>query len=129
MTGEDRRTPIRVMLVADQPVFISLMETAVLRLPDLEVVAQAESLAEAHRHSETVTFDVAVLDLGLPDGNGADLIPDLRGSNPDVAVLIVSGSLDPSSLERATEAGADEVMDKFAPLEDILATVRRLGSA
>lgn len=129
MTGENEATPIRVMLVADQPAFISLMEAALFRQPDLEVAAQAESLAEAHRCAQTITFDVAVLDLGLPDGNGADLIPDLRGSNPGVAVLIVSSSLDPATLERAAEAGADEIMDKFAPLEDILATVRRLGSA
>jgi DNA-binding NarL/FixJ family response regulator len=129
VTGKDVATPIRVMLVADQPVFLSLMEAALFRQPDLEVAAQAESLAEARRHAQTVRFDVAVLDLGLPDGNGADLISDLRRSYPGVAVLIVSGSLDPASLDRAAEAGADEIMDKFAPLEDILGTVRRLGSA
>ncbi len=128
MTGENGAFPIRVMLVADQPVFISLMEASLARQPDLEVVAQAESLSEARRHALSVIFDVAVLDLGLPDGSGADLIPDLRGPNPGVAVLIVSSSLDPSSLERAAEAGANEVMDKFAPLDDILGAVRRLGS-
>jgi DNA-binding NarL/FixJ family response regulator len=117
------------MVVADQPVFVSLMEASLARQPDLEVVAQAGSLTEARRNASEVSFDVAVLDLGLPDGNGADLISDLRGSNPGVAVLIVSGSLDPASLERAAEAGANEIMDKFAPLEDILGTVRRLGTA
>jgi two-component system response regulator DesR len=129
LTGEDRATPIRVMLVADQQVFMCLMEAALLRQPDLEVVAQAGSLAEAQTHAQTVTADVAVLDLSLPDGNGADLISDLRGPNPRVGVLIVSSSLDPASLERAAEAGADEIMDKFAPLEDILDAVRRVGSA
>lgn len=129
MIWQDKASPIRVMLVADQPVFISLMEASLARQPDLEVVAQAGSLTEARKHTETVVFDVAVLDLGLPDGNGADLISDLRGSNPDVSVLIVSGGLDPASLKMATEGGADEIMDKFAPLEDILGTVRRLGSA
>jgi DNA-binding NarL/FixJ family response regulator len=105
------------------------MEALLVRQPDLEVVAQAGSLTEARRHAAEVSFDVAVLDLGLPDGNGADLISDLRGSNPEAAVLILSASLDPASLERATEAGADEIMDKFAPIEDILGMVRRLGSA
>jgi DNA-binding NarL/FixJ family response regulator len=117
------------VVVADQPVFVSLMEASLARQPDLEVVAQAGSLTEARRNAAEVSFDVAVLDLGLPDGNGADLISDLRGSNPGAAVLILSASLDPASLERAAEAGADEIMDKFAPLEDILVTVRRLGTA
>jgi DNA-binding NarL/FixJ family response regulator len=103
VTGKDGATPIRVMLVADQPVFISLMEALLVRQPDLEVVAQAGSLTEARRHAAEVSFDVAV--------------------------LILSASLDPASLERATEAGADEIMDKFAPIEDILGMVRRLGSA
>ena len=40
------------------------------RQPDLEVVAQAGSLVEAREHAAMVSFDVAVLDLGLPDGTG-----------------------------------------------------------
>jgi DNA-binding NarL/FixJ family response regulator len=122
-------TRVRVLLVEDQANFRRLMVALLARQPDLEVVAQAGSLTEARRNAAEVSFDVAVLDLGLPDGNGADLISDLRGSNPGVAVLILSASLDPASLERAAEAGADEIMDKFAPLEDILGTVRRLGTA
>src|SRR5215207_2340101 len=69
------------VVVADQPVFVSLMEASLARQPDLEVVAQAGSLTEARRNAAEVSFDVAVLDLGLPDGNGADLISDLRGLN------------------------------------------------
>jgi DNA-binding NarL/FixJ family response regulator len=122
-------TRVRVLLVEDQANFRRLMVALLARQPDLEVVAQAGSLTEARRNAAEVSFDVAVLDLGLPDGNGADLISDLRGSNPGAAVLILSASLDPASLERAAEAGADEIMDKLAPLEDILGTVRRLGTA
>jgi DNA-binding NarL/FixJ family response regulator len=103
-------TRVRVLLVEDQANFRRLMVALLARQPDLEVVAQAGSLTEARRNAAEVSFDVAVLDLGLPDGNGADLISDLRGSNPGAAVLILSASLDPASLERAAEAGADEIM-------------------
>jgi len=58
-------------------------------------------------------FDVAVLDLGLPDGDGVDLIADLRRANPEVGVLVLSAGLDTASMERAAEA--DEIMDKLAP--------------
>ena len=129
MTETNGQSPIRVMLVADQPVFISLIEALLSRQHDLEVVARAESLAEARSDAQSVAFDVVALDLGLPDGNGADLIPDLRGSNPEAAVLVVSASLDPVAFAGAAAAGANEVMDKFAPLEDILDALRRLGSA
>jgi DNA-binding NarL/FixJ family response regulator len=129
VTGEDGATPIRVILVEDQADFRRLMEALLSRQPDLEVVAQAGSLAEARGRAGMVSFDVAVLDLGLPDGNGADLIAELRRGNTGVGVLVLSGSLDPTSIEKATDAGADEIMDKLSPLPEVLATVRRLGSA
>jgi two-component system KDP operon response regulator KdpE len=74
-----------------------------------------------------VSFDVAVLDLGLPDGNGADLIGDVREFNAGAAVLVLSASLHPTNLERATEAGADEILDKLAMPGELIGTIRRLG--
>jgi DNA-binding NarL/FixJ family response regulator len=115
------------MLVDDQADFRRLMVTFLGRQPELEVVAQAGSLTEARQLAETVSFDVAVLDLGLPDGHGADLIAGLRRENPGVAVLILSASLDPASIEKARRAGADEIMDKLSSLNEVLGTVRRLA--
>lgn len=128
MEGGEIATRTRVMLVEDQPDFRRLMVALLDRQPDLEVVAQAGSLTEAREHAADVRFDVAVLDLGLPDGNGADLISDLRGSNPDVAVLILSASLDPASLERAAQAGASEIMDKLSTPGELIGAIRRLGT-
>ncbi len=116
------------MLVEDHADFRHLMVALLGRQPDLEVVAQAGSLAEARHRVASVRFDVAVLDLGLPDGNGADLIGELRAANPAVAVLILSASLDPKNLERATKAGADEILDKLASSTEVIGTIRRLGS-
>ena len=99
------------------------------RQPDLEVTAQAGTLTEARKLADLASFDVAVLDLRLPDGDGTDLISDLRRGNPGVGVLILSASLDPASLEKATRLGVDEVMDKFASPAEILGTLRRLGGA
>jgi DNA-binding NarL/FixJ family response regulator len=127
MTGGDDSRRIRVMLVEDHPDFRRLMEGLLGGQTDIKVVAQAGSLAEARKHAAVVRFDVAVLDLSLPDGNGVNLIADLRRENPDMAVLILSATLDPASIDRAAEEGADEVMDKLAPLDEILDTVRRLG--
>src|SRR5829696_5682023 len=99
VSGENRATRTRVMLVDDQVDFRHLMSALLDREPDLEVVAQAGSLAEARSHAAAVSFDVAVLDLGLPDGNGADLISELGRASPGAAVLVLSGSLHPTNLE------------------------------
>ena len=129
MTGEDESRRIRVMLVEDHPDFRRLMESLLGGQADIKLVAQAGSLEEARKHAAVVRVDVAVLDLSLPDGNGVNLIADLRRENPDVAVLILSATLDPASIDRAAEEGADEIMDKLAPLDEILDTMRRLGGA
>ncbi len=129
MTGEAATKQVRVMVVEDHPDFRALMEVLINGQPDIKLLAQAGSLAEARAQAATFEFDVVVLDLGLPDGHGGDLIADLRRSNPEVGVLILSASLDPAGVEKATRLGADEIMDKLAPLEEVLSTVRRLGDA
>ena len=129
MTGEDLATLTRILLVDDHLDFRDLMVTLLESQPDLEVVAQAGSLAEARTEAATAKFDVVVLDLGLPDGNGADLIGELREANPAGAVLIMSASLHPTNIERAMRAGAAEVLDKLSPPAEVIGTVRRLGNA
>jgi two-component system response regulator DevR len=119
--------PIRVMHVEDHADFRDLMQILLDGQSDIEVVAQAGSLVEARAQAASSEFDVAVLDLGLPDGNGLDLIPDLRQANPGVGVLILSANLDPAGSEKATGTGADEILDKLAPVEAVLDSVRKLG--
>ena len=128
MTGEGPATRTRVMLVDDHPDFRDLMVALLEGQPDLEVVAQAGTMAEARVAAAAARFDVVVLDLGLPDGNGADLIGELREASPEGAVLVMSASLHPTNIERAMREGADEVLDKLSPPAQVVATVRRLGN-
>ncbi len=128
MTGEGLATLTRIMLVDDHPDFRDLMVTLLESQPDLEVVAQAGTMAEARIQAATSSFDVVVLDLGLPDGNGADLIGELREASPGGAVLVMSASLHPTNIERAMREGADEVLDKLSPPAEVVGTVRRLGN-
>jgi CheY-like chemotaxis protein len=66
---------------------------------------RAETLRQAERHLSVYRPDVVIVDLGLPDGNGADLIRQLTGGrSPGTVVLGTSG--DPQGEERATAAGA-----------------------
>ena len=129
MTGEELATLTRIMLVDDHPDFRDLMVALLEGQPDLEVVAQAGSMAEARTQAAASSFDVVVLDLGLPDGNGADLIGELREASPGGVVLIMSASLHPTNIEKAMRAGAAEVLDKLSPPEEVVGTVRRLGNA
>ena len=127
MTDQTLERSVRVMLVEDHADFRGVMASLVDRQPGLEVVAQAGSVDEARRQAASVGCDVAVLDLGLPDGNGADLIAQLRELCPGSAVLILSASLDAAILARTREAGADEVLEKFEDPAEVIGAIRRLG--
>jgi len=116
------------MVVEDHADFRELMQVLLGGQPDIELVAQAGSLAEARAQAARFELDVAILDLGLPDGSGADLIADLRRDGNEVRVMVLSASLDPEGIEKARSAGADEILDKLTPVAEVLATVRRLGN-
>ena len=128
MSAATETTMVRVMLVDDHADFRRLVAAWVDREPDIEVVAQAGSLKEARRQVRPVGCNVAVLDMDLPDGVGSDLIAELREIWPGLAVLVLSASLDATNLARAREAGADEIMDKFATQDEVVAAIRRLGN-
>lgn len=112
------------MTVDDRADFRRMLTTMLDRQADLEVVAEAGSLRDARYHTARAALDVVLLDLNLPDGKGWELIADLRGANPRVAVIVLSASFDGGNLARADEAGADAILDKFASPREVVEAVR-----
>ncbi len=131
MSEEGSATPHRIMLVEDHVSFRQALAFMLDRDPGFEVVAQVGTLAAARRvldERETPEgIDAAVIDLALPDGNGVDLVEDLRSHNPDLTVLVLSATLSQANLAKAVEAGADGLLDKLAGLGEIIGELRRLA--
>jgi PAS domain S-box-containing protein len=120
---------VRVLLVEDHATLReALVSTFEQDEKGFEVVGQAGSLAEARRMlaEGEQQIDVAVIDLGLPDGFGGDLIKDLREAYPQAQALVLSVALDRAQIARAVEAGAAGVMHKRAHLNEVVEAVRRL---
>jgi DNA-binding NarL/FixJ family response regulator len=88
------------------------------------VVGQAGSLSGARQMLDGV--DVAIIDLGLPDGYGGELIKELRGSNPQAQALVLSAFLDHAEIARAVESGAAGVLHKLVEMDEVVEAVRRL---
>ncbi len=116
---------IRVLLVDDHASFRQPLAFMMDREPDFTVVAHAGSLAEARRVLQGV--DVALVDLELPDGNGVDIIRELRAANPQGMVLVLSAVTDRVQHAQAVEAGAAGVVHKSARISEIIDAVRRLS--
>ena len=116
----------RVLLVEDHLSFRQALAFMLDREPDLEVVGQAGTLAEARGQLEGV--EVAVIDLDLPDGDGLAVVPALRAASPRATVLVLTGSAHPRDLARVVEAGAAGSLHKSVGLSHIVAGVRRVAA-
>jgi DNA-binding NarL/FixJ family response regulator len=71
--------------------------------------------------------DVALLDRGLPDGDGLKIVEELRAVNPGAKVFVISSTAEVIHPTDATEAGADGVIDKFDTPEQVFAAIREHG--
>ena len=87
------------------------------------VVRTASTLADAIRECTTHAPDIVVLDLGLPDGDGADVLRRLRGLT-DVPIIVLSGRAEEDDKVALLDAGADDFIIKPFGAAELLARVR-----
>lgn len=118
----------RVFLVDDHEVVRSGVAGVVDLQPDLQVVGEASSCAEARRRIAATRPDVAVLDVMLPDGNGIDLCRDIRQSHPGVRCLILTAFDDDDALLAAVMADASGYLLKTLRTADITGAIRAVAA-
>lgn len=99
----------------------SLMNLA----PDIHVVAEAADLASVKILLNTsVSFDVALLDLQLPDGSGVEAAKLIRKTRPDVKILIVSMETSETILQTLLNIGIDGFVSKQAGDQELVSAIR-----
>ncbi len=117
--------PLRVLLVEDH---FSTRTALSIWLSDLgHEVEAVDSVAAALTHAEKFSFDVLISDLGLPDGNGRDLVGTLRQTHNFQAVAI-TGNSGRSEVELSQRAGFTQHLEKPVDLDaltEILGTAMR----
>jgi two-component system, OmpR family, response regulator QseB len=121
-TRVDKRN---LLLVEDHRAFARAMELVLTVSGMFDSVVVAGTLSEGRRLAlagET-PFAAAVVDLMLPDGDGEDLVRQIKGRLPGMPVLVLSAKED---LSGARAAGADEVLGKDYPLPGVIGAVDRL---
>jgi two-component system nitrate/nitrite response regulator NarL len=120
--------PIRLLLIDGHRSFRASIAFMLEHEPGLDVVAQAGSMADVRQllAGPPVEIDLALLDLNLADGNGLDLIADLRARHPHLIVLVLTGSSSSNDRAYAVEAGAAAVLHKSVEIKEITDGIRRL---
>ena len=124
---EEQEEEVRILLVDDHASIREALASTLEEEEGFEVVGQAGSMAEAQRIlAQEKRADMAVIDLGLPDGYGGDLIKEMHEKNPRAQALVLSATLDRAQIARAVERGAAGVLNKTAHLDEVVGAVRRL---
>ncbi|MBL4803574.1 MAG: response regulator transcription factor [Alphaproteobacteria bacterium] len=89
-------------------------------------VLKAGDVKSAGEAIETTEFDVILLDLGLPDGEGLTLIPQLKAKS-DAAILVVSGKSDTTEKIVCLEMGADDYLTKPFEMRELAARIKAVA--
>ena len=114
-SGSDPRVPLRLLAVEDDASDRALLVTLTRpRVGDWQrsSLTFAGTLAEAQQLLTTETFDVALLDLTLPDSSGLETLERLVSSNRDVPILVLTGDDSAQLAERALARGAQDYLPK-----------------
>ena len=117
----DTRKKPRVLFVDDEA---GLVSAVVRRLKLRDIAARgATSSLDALREIEEATFDVAVLDVRMPDIGGLDMLRRFRDQYPDMAVVLMSGHGSVENVEEGERLGAFDYLQKPVEIEDLLAVI------
>ena len=111
----------RILVVEDEPE-LRRFEVATLEREGFDVY-EASTLERGLVEAATRRPDMLVLDLGLPDGDGVELIQQLRAWS-DVPIIVVSARTDEADKVQALDAGADDYLVKPFGVAELMARVR-----
>ncbi|GGD15861.1 response regulator transcription factor [Aureimonas glaciei] len=116
---------MRLLLVEDSQRLLELLTDTVheagWRIDGVGTLADARSALAGAEH------DILVLDLGLPDGHGLDLIRELRAARSTIPILVITAASDVESRIAGLDAGADDYLAKPFHHRELMARCRALA--
>ncbi len=118
--------PLRVLVVDDHPLVRFALRELLVREIRLVHVGEAGDRAEALQHLRAHPWDIMVLDVGLGDHDGLEVLRVARQEWPSVPVLMLSVHPPARYGRQAMKVGAAGYLQKAEGLDDLVATVRRI---
>jgi DNA-binding NarL/FixJ family response regulator len=120
--------PMRVLIVDDHPMVRQVIRIACEERPALQVVGEAGFGAEAIDRCLELEPDVLVLDLGLPDIDGTEVIRQLKATGSPVHILVITGRDDRATILNVLKEGAEGYLEKTGSIDRIGAAIEAVGS-
>lgn len=124
--AEDALT--RILIVDHHTVVREGLKQILSVVPEFLVVAEASTGLEAIRTSRQIALDVIILEIGLPDKNGLDVLKQIKKENPDFAIVVLSGLKEEQYAVRALKAGASGFLSKHDSAQQIVDALKIVAS-
>src|SRR5712671_817838 len=115
---------MRLLVVEDEPRISELIKAALERAEF--IVDTVRERADAREALANTPYDAAILDLGLPDGDGLDLLAELRPAGNHIPILILTARDAVEQRVLGLDAGADDYLVKPFAVSELLARIRAL---
>ncbi len=116
----------RVLIVDDHPIVRQGLRRVMENEDDLVVCGEAESARDARAAIKELNPDVVIADISLKQGDGIELVRDVRAHHPTLPILVLSMHDETIYAERMLSAGANGYIMKQAASDQFLASVRRV---
>jgi len=128
MPAKTKAAPKRILIVDDHPMMRTGLAQLIDNEGDLKVCAEADNAGQAIDIVAKQKFDLALLDISLPDKNGLELIKDIRALCPGLPILVVSMHDEMIYAERVLRAGGRGYIMKQEGGVKFLAAIRQVLS-
>ena len=115
---------MKIVIVDDSAVIRQRLVRQLRELDGIEVVGEADDVPVARKLVEKLKPDVAVLDIRMPSGSGADLVQELKQLKPAPTVIMLTNYPYPENRKKCMDLGADFFFDKSTEFQE---AVRLLG--
>ena len=119
MATVDSNKLIRIAIVEDDPALRKMIVSLLQADPSYAVVAELAEGKAAIAALAHLAVDIALVDIGLPDISGIEVIRELKARTPDCNVLVVTTFGDEKTVTAALEAGADGYLLKGTALDEL----------
>jgi DNA-binding NarL/FixJ family response regulator len=116
---------ITVAIIEDHQILVDSLGLMLRYEQDMEFLGAASSLSDGQILVENCSPDVLLLDVGLPDGNGLDMIPQVNTASPDTHIIVLTSLSDEATLMRVVDSGISGFVSKDSQLSDLLETIRK----
>jgi DNA-binding NarL/FixJ family response regulator len=119
---------MKLLLVEDHPIFrFGVRQLIAQRWPDA-VIEEAGTLADALAAARKTTFDLAVVDLNLPDSEGIEVVSQLHRVVAGLRILVLSLNAEAAYAQRALQTGASGYLAKDRAADELIAAIERIAA-